>query len=304
MLIYRYKKALISFTFLLFFHFFTAILCFAAVKSATHAQIPYGVILPELKSAAFGDKEVFKYDISYTGGVKLGEAVIRKIRTGPDTFLVKVQIGTEGSFMHHIYPVDDRFEITMKGDDMLPVLLESWQKEGRDYKAHKVMEYDQENGIFTYKREKKKDKVYEVEGKTHNEFSSFLVSRIMPFKKGEPFIVPTFADKKKVEVVVRVGDEQKLKKTLFGDVETIKVMPIMNFKGLYDKEGDTTVWYTHDECRIPVKVNSKLTIGSLSAKLVRYTNGDCELYPDVHKKWKKSIAQKKQEKELQNREKE
>ena len=50
---------------------------------------------------------------------------------------------------------------------------------------------------------------------------------------------------------------------------------IMKFKGLYDKDGDTVIWFTDDECRVPVKINSKILIGSLTAELIEYRNSAC-----------------------------
>ena len=52
----------------------------------------------------------------------------------------------------------------------------------------------------------------------------------------------------------------------------------MTFSGLYDKRGDTVIWYTDDRCRVPVKINSKILIGSLTAKLVSYRNPICAEY--------------------------
>lgn len=72
-----------------------------------------------------------------------------------------------------------------------------------------------------------------------------------------------------------------MKRTALGTVETIEIMPILTFEGLYDKKGDTVVWYSNDECRVPVKINSKIVLGSLTAKLVKYQNPNCELYPDI-----------------------
>jgi len=58
----------------------------------------------------------------------------------------------------------------------------------------------------------------------------------------------------------------------------------MTFKGLYDKKGDTVIWYTDDECRVPVLINSKIVIGSLTATLAVYQNSACTLYDQVFRK--------------------
>ena len=82
------------------------------------------------------------------------------------------------------------------------------------------------------------------------------------------------------------GYETVLKKTILGSVLTLEVMPVMTFKGLYDKKGDTVIWYTADECRVPVLINSKIVIGSLTAKLAAYENSACTRYETVQRKKK------------------
>lgn len=76
-------------------------------------------------------------------------------------------------------------------------------------------------------------------------------------------------------------EQVKLEDTIFGPVETIEVMPIMTFRGLYDKQGDTVIWYSDDECRVPMLINSKIVIGSLTAELTGYENPACQRYPSI-----------------------
>ena len=63
--------------------------------------------------------------------------------------------------------------------------------------------------------------------------------------------------------------------TLLGPVDVVEVLPRMTFKGLYDKSGDTVIWFTDDACRIPVRIRSKILIGSLTAELVAYHGTSC-----------------------------
>ena len=63
--------------------------------------------------------------------------------------------------------------------------------------------------------------------------------------------------------------------TQFGDKETVVVQPQMQFKGLYEKSGNTTLWLTDDRCRVPVEIHSKIVIGALVAELAEYTNPAC-----------------------------
>jgi hypothetical protein len=111
----------------------------------------------------------------------------------------------------------------------------------------------------------------------------------MPFAAGEAFLVPTFADKRRNEVQVRVLDRETLDDTILGRVETMQVMPVLEFKGLYDKNGDTVIWYTNDACRVPVRISSKLMIGSLTLNLAGYRNTYCPQYDGAVRVEKKAV---------------
>lgn len=74
---------------------------------------------------------------------------------------------------------------------------------------------------------------------------------------------------------------KEIKNTIIGDVAAVEIMPIMTFKGLYDKKGDTVIYYTNDKCRVPVVINSKIAIGSLTATLSEFENPSCDIYPAV-----------------------
>jgi Protein of unknown function (DUF3108) len=248
--------------------------------------IPLGVIDPEIVDVGYSGKEILKYAVSWTGGIKIGELHL-EVNSLPDeegSFEIRSFISTKGGAVHLIYPISDLHVTKVRGDKKLPYQYEVNQEEGYNYTAHREFEYDQKNGTVSYwKNDNFKDE-YQVEGEVNNEFSSFFNSRLMDFSSGSPFIVPTFADKKRVEVVVYPRGVRQVSKTIIGDVATVEIMPVMKFKGLYDKKGDTVIWYTNDKCRVPVKINSKLAIGSLTAKLIEYENSSCDIYPAVRKK--------------------
>jgi hypothetical protein len=142
--------------------------------------------------------------------------------------------------------------------------------------ARRLTLYDQDNFTVVYRKNNNPESVYSMDGTAYNEFSSFYITRALRLIPGHEEIVPTFVDKKRNMVAVKVfGLEPR--RTIFGTINTIKVMPKMKFKGLYDKDGDTVFWLTDDSCRVPVKIDSKIVIGSLVAELVDYSNPACQL---------------------------
>ncbi len=257
---------------------------------AKQQPLPYGVIDPLLLQTANTDGERMRYDIFWTGGMKIGELTmdIKRLLGQKAAYQLKALISTENGAIHGIYPVRDVHMTIVRGKDRLPSRYEVRQKEGYNYQAYRMTKYHQLGGKIVYQKNAGPAVEYAIEGPTHNEFSAFFSSRVMPFVPGQSFIVPTFADKKRNEVKVDVIGEERLKETILGSVETMKIMPVLEFKGLYDKNGDTLIWYTNDECRVPVLITSKLMIGSLTCELVSYTNPACQRYDGAVKAAKKN----------------
>lgn len=248
-------------------------------------DIPLGIIDPGLLPIGYSGQEILVYDVSWTGGIKIGELhlVVTELPEVEEEYQIKAVVTTKNGAVNLIYPIEDVHVTKVRGPNRLPYHYEIWQKEGYRYKAHRVIEYDQEKGSVRYRKNEKPTDEYHINGETNNEFSSFFNSRLMPFAIGGKFIVPTFADKKRVEVIVHAVAQKKIAATILGPVNTVAIMPVMTFKGLYDKKGDTVIWYTDDECRVPVRITAKIIIGSLTADLAAYENPACKRYPAVKK---------------------
>jgi hypothetical protein len=262
-------------------------------KPESRGAIPYGVIDASLIPITYAGTESFRYDISYTGGLKLGELhlSVKKIDGVYDGYSIHARVTTENGMFSKIYPIEDVHVTEVSGPERLPFHYEVWQKEGYSYESHRVYQYKQTKEKIVYRHNDKPERVFDVKTPIQNEFSSFFASRLMEFTPQKPFLVATFADEKRNEVVVMVRGRDRLKDTVLGDVQTMIVEPIMKFSGLYDKRGDTAIWYTDDECRVPVQVNSRLVIGSLTAKLVSYSNPACPRYDGaILKKYEKEAG--------------
>ncbi len=249
-------------------------------QSMVPPDIAPGRIDPTLLATAYRGGERLRFDVSYTGGLKLGELHIEVTRLDerPDSYRIHARVTTDNGLFSALYPIEDVHVTKVSGPQRLPYYYEVWQQEGFNYEAHRVTKYDQRRGRIAYWHNEKPAEIFEVGSDIQNEFSSFFVSRVMELIPGRPFVVSTFADYRRNEVVVMVRAREQVVETLFGPAETVVVEPIMEFSGLYDKRGDTVIWYTDDRCRVPVLVNSKLLIGSLTARLVAYHNPACADY--------------------------
>jgi len=258
------------------------IVFFAAVLFSTvtwSKKIPDGSIDEKIRESIYSGHEVLKYTISWSGGIKIGNLhlEVQKDAQEEEQYSIHARVKDSGIF-HFFYPVNDTFITVVKGEKRLPVRYDVEQVEGSSYHARRHTEYDQQQGVAHYRKNDNPVETYSFSGEVHNEFSSFLYTRMLKLEKDKPVIVPTFADEKRHAVVVQTGDATTINNTLLGSVTVLPVSPLMDFKGLYDKAGDTVIYFSDDICRIPVRIVSKILIGSITAELVSYSSSTCKQY--------------------------
>lgn len=244
-------------------------------------------IKKDVLARIYSGSEVMHYSISWSGGIKIGdlELVVSRAENG-DGFRIQARVSDYGMF-RLFYPVDDTFTTMVRGSLKLPYRYEVLQREGHGGReTRRLTLYDQQRFEVSYQKNNQPVKTFTLTGTAYNEFSSFFITRALKFLE-QGNVVPTFVDEKRHEVAVVMLGREKLD-SIFGKVDTVKVMPKMDFKGLYDKDGDTMFWLTDDACRIPVAINSKILIGSLTADLVEYTNPACPERTGGSSRWDKT----------------
>lgn len=256
--------------------FFILCSCICLVSVLYARKIPLGIADENIQPFIYKGEERLKFEVSWSGGIKIGELhlEVRKHADAAGRYTINARVKDSGLF-HFFYPVDDTFQTLIDGDNFLPIQYDVEQIEGRSYHAIRHTEYDQQSGVVRYRKNKQQVTEFQVGGEVHNEFSSFFFTRMLALEQDKPVIVPTFADKKRHEVVVQTGEAIRITNRVIGDVKVLPVSPIMDFKGLYDKAGDTVIFLTDDTCRIPVRIISKILIGSLTAELVSYSSSTC-----------------------------
>ena len=236
---------------------------------------PAGIVHPgtrpeeALLQTAYAGGETLRYTVSWLG-ITAGELVMRvsKVADSQETFTLAITARSAG-LLEVFYPVADHFRTIVHGRMRLPSRHDMQQQEGRRVNS-KLTRYDQERFLVSYRKNDEPADLYQLEGQMQNEFSAFFLMRALSFAGDTPVIVPTFADKKRHEVVVTLEGKEE-QECVLGKKNTLKVQPHLKFKGQYEKMGDPLVWLTDDVWRIPTRIQAKIVIGSLTAELVEYS---------------------------------
>jgi hypothetical protein len=245
------------------------------LSPATGADLSLNLYEPAL-ARVYSGRETLHYSISWSGGIKIGDLYLwLEPQDSGDGLVIRARVTDYGLF-RFFYPVDDTFITFVSGPYKLPFRYDVHQKEGSSMDVRRLTLYDQSKFTVRYRKNTDPEVEYAMDGPAYNEFSSFYITRVLQLDPAQEQIVPTFVDGKRHRVAVKVFEKER-RRTLFGKIDTVKIMPRMSFKGLYDKDGDTVFRLTDDECRVPVEIRSRILIGSLVAELVDYSNPACSL---------------------------
>lgn len=166
-------------------------------------------------------------------------------------------------FFDKIFSVNDRIESFIDVDYLFPWRYEKHLREG-SYKADAVYRFDQRAGKML---EPDKGKSEDMPIASQDVLSCFYFFRTMDMTVGsEQTIYVSADDMKSYELKVNVLRKERVS-SLAGDFDCVVVQPHLKFQGVFQQKGEVFVWITDDERRIPVKVRSKIAIGSININL-------------------------------------
>jgi hypothetical protein len=258
-------------------------------QQAVAAAIREPSIRPDAVKVVYSGQEQLHFSISWSGGIKIGDLWLSLENTDDGRQRIVAKVRDYGLF-RLFYPVDDRFVTLINKSTLLPIRYDVDQVEGHAYHhTRRLTLYDQNRFVAAYRKNDGPAENIVMGGPAHNEFSSFYFTRILSLAGSTEPVVPTFVDRKRHLVGVARAGKKTMDNTIFGQVVVLGVRPKMEFKGLYDKDGDTTFWLTNDACRVPMQISSKILIGSLVAELVDYANPACAQWHN----WKEQAMERK-----------
>ena len=220
-------------------------------------------------SFAFSIPEKLVYDITWTG-IKGGSAT-QEIIDEKDSIRV-VSTARSADWISVFFPVEDRVESVLSKVPPphigLPKNFRMKTREGNRRKDREIsFDHERLKAVYTDHMGGGKGTEVAINGNTYDAYSSFFYIRTLPLEVGKSVYVSVMDNDKLWNVEVQVLKKEKLD-TILGEVNTILIKPLIKSEGIFERKGEIFIWLTDDARRIPVKMKTKVKIGSITATLV------------------------------------
>jgi hypothetical protein len=171
-------------------------------------------------------------------------------------------------FISLLYPVNEVVETYVDVNGLYPYRYRSRQQEG-SYTSDKEILFDRENNTATYINHKAGGKKYisGITAGTQDPLSVIYFLRTLPLKIGESVNIDVHDGRKNWTLVIEILKRERIW-TPAGTFNTVKIKALIKYEGLFVNKGDMFVWFTDDDARIPVRIESKIKIGYITAMLI------------------------------------
>jgi hypothetical protein len=221
----------------------------------------------ENKSFTVGETLTFqvKYGFVIAGIAEYSIPKIVKI-AGRDVYNVNFNVSSNPAF-DPFYKVRDHYETYVDVDGLFPWRFEQHIREGgysRDFSAF----FDQRKA-----KAKTSEGTYDIPKYVSDIVSAFYYARTFNYskmKQGDRAHLENFYKDKTYPLDILYRGKETVTVDA-GTFDCVILEPLVQEGGLFKSEGSIIVWLTDDALRIPVKVKTKILIGSIDAELSHYS---------------------------------
>lgn len=220
--------------------------------------------------------EKLEFRISFhsllTGNITAGRATLmltnnNKQFNGRNTYHAVVTGKTSG-FIEYFYKVEEHFESFFDEMALIPHLFI------RNTRENTYVKYDKVTFRHKDKLAVSNTAVKKVPVNVQDMVSAFYYARSFDLtnaKPGKEFDVPFFLDDTVYNSKVKFTGREKIK-TRLGKFNCIVFKPMVATGQVFDDPYPVTIWISDDKNRIPLLVETELTVGSARVELTSYQN--------------------------------
>lgn len=221
------------------------------------------------RQTAFGVGEEIHYEVRF-GVVNAGSAVMAvdgiTERDGRAVYELRSHAESNKVFSL-VHRVDDHVRSWMDVQLLRSLGFEKRVQEG-DYRKEEDVRFDYGTQQATY------DDGKQIEIGTHVQdmLSAVYYLRTLNIEVGRPLTIDAHDGGKNYPLEIRVYGEERIS-TPAGEFDCLLVEPVMQSEGLFRRQGRLFIWITKDERKIPVRMRSKIVVGSVTVEMTEYVPG-------------------------------
>ena len=244
-----------------------SIIVFLSFYSLSLASVPLKKDFP------FISGEKLEYDLSW-GFIPVGKATLQIWGGNPrlaEPWEILFFVRTN-DFADAFYKV--RTRVWSEVDHNFTKSL-SYKKDQQEGKTQKMIDvsFDYQKKQSYYNENGSNPIVLNLEENVFDPMAITYAFRIKKMVSGEKRTIPTSDGKKLLQVEINVGNNESVR-VPFGKFNANAAIPMLkNLSGVFKKspKGVLKVWYSSDARRLPLKISSRVVVGSITAKLRKAT---------------------------------
>jgi hypothetical protein len=223
----------------------------------------------------FRPGEKFTYRASW-GMIPAGEAVIEvlpfKVYNGIKTYHFMMETKTNAA-LDLIYKIRERQD--SYPDIQMSRTLYYTKKSTGEHPRDVVVTFDWVKMEATYSSFGQAEIPVSIRAGTFDPLALFFVIRLRPLKEGGVLEIPVTDGKKLIATKASVARREKV--VIDGtSYDTYLIIPEMERLDKVfgrEREPDMKIWYTADERKMPVKIQTRMTVGSFVFELISASDG-------------------------------
>ncbi len=238
-------------------------------------QYPGGNFVPrKVANSAWGvgERLTFSLDYSfYTAGTATMTVESKEQANGALCYRI-YSTAESNEFISKFYTVRDNVNSYIDVEGLFSRRFEKELREG-NYESDRYVDFYHDRLIAL--NTKKSYAVRVIPLYIQDILSSLYLIRTFDLRVGKKETVEVYADGKVYPLIVEVHKIEEIKVPA-GTFRCFLIEPILKSEGIFRQKGKLNIWLTNDQRKLPVKMTSKVVIGSFAANLRAYVPGVIE----------------------------
>jgi hypothetical protein len=246
------------------------ILVAALALALVGVTAPAAAQTSSIRSAPFYPGESMEYAVGYgrlpAGSLEIGIEELDTLDGRPAYHIVFQAASNQA--ISYIYDINSREESWFDAREFYSL---RYRRESTENDKTRTKEY-----VFDQQRQVRIEPdgdVSPASPRAVDQVAMFYYVRLLPLEPGSKFVLRNQADPDDNPLTVEVLKRERVKVPAGTFDAYVLDLDVTTDGGLFKKGGENRIWVTTDSRHVPVKISSKVGIGSFEAELVDYARG-------------------------------